>query len=335
METSLPWPDFVVAGFVAFSAWRATRRGFVAVLISLVGFVVALLAAFTFYRPVADLLTAQFGWTPVWSTPVAFVALWGSIELTFGLAETWLMNRYGGRLYESTANKMLAIIPGAAQGFISAAVLLTLLALVPLQRDLRDEILDAPVSGTLVRTTLALQRPFEGIFGPAAREALGFITIAPPDIPGTGSGPGLRPGGESVDLKFRVDDATPAPDEEQAMLDLVNQERTSRGLVALTMDEPLREVARAHAADMFARGYFAHNTPEGVDPFERMREAGIVFGIAGENLALAPTLDMAHNGLMNSPGHRANILRPEFRKVGIGVLDGGIYGKMWVQEFSD
>jgi uncharacterized protein YkwD/uncharacterized membrane protein required for colicin V production len=332
---TLPWPDLLVAGLVALSAWRATRRGFVAVLISLAGFVVALLLAFTFYQPVAQWLTGQFGWTPVWSAPVAFVAIWGITELAFGLVENWLMNRYGGRLYESTANKMLAIIPGAAQGFISAAVMLTLFALVPLQSNLREDILDAPVSGTLVRTTLAVQRPFEGIFGPAAREALGFITIAPPGIPGAGPGNGIQPPGESVDLRFRVHDATPAPDEEQAMLDLVNQERTSRGLVALTMDEPLREVARAHAGDMFARGYFAHNTPEGVDPFERMRDAGIFFGIAGENLALAPTLDMAHNGLMNSPGHRANILRPEFRKVGIGVLDGGIYGKMWVQEFSD
>ena len=331
------WPDILVAVMVAFAAYRATRRGFVAVLISLVGFAAALLVAFLFYNPLAGWLSERFGWTPVWTAPVAFVALWGLTELVFGLAETFLMNRYGGRLYESTANKMLAIIPGAAQGFISAAVLLTMLALIPLQGSVRSEILDAPVSSTLVRTTLALQRPFEGIFGPAAREALGFITISPPEIPGigTGTGNGERPGGESVDLKFRVEDATPAPDEEQSMLDLVNQERTSRGLVPLTIDEPLRDVARAHADDMFARGYFAHNTPEGVDPFERMRAAGIVFGLAGENLALAPTLDMAHNGLMNSPGHRANILRPEFRKVGIGVLDGGIYGKMWVQEFTD
>jgi uncharacterized protein YkwD len=309
----------------------------VAVLISLAGFVVALLVAFTFYSPLAEWITGQFGWSPVWSSPVAFVAIWGLTEVVFAVIEGALMSRYGNRLYESTANRMLAIIPGAAQGFISAAVLLTMLALVPVQSGLRDEVLDAPVSGTLVRTTLALQRPFEGIFGPAAREALGFITISPPGLPGLpGTAPGGgQAGGESVDLKFRVDDATPDPANEQAMLDLVNQERTSRGLVALTMDEPLRDVARLHADDMFARGYFAHNTPEGVDPFERMREAGIVFGIAGENLALAPTLDMAHNGLMNSPGHRANILRPEFRKVGIGVLDGGIYGKMWVQEFSD
>jgi uncharacterized protein YkwD/uncharacterized membrane protein required for colicin V production len=329
------WPDLLVAASVAFAAFRATRRGFVAVLISLAGFIVALLVAFTFYNPLGEWITGQFGWSPVWSAPVAFVALWGVTETLFAVVEGALMSRYGGRLSESTANRMLAIIPGAAQGFISAAVLLTMLALVPLQSGLRTEILEAPVSGTLVRTTLALQRPFEGIFGPAAREALGFITIAPPELPGSGNGSGDTGSGESVDLKFRVDDADPDPANEQAMLDLVNQERTSRGLVALTMDEPLRDVARAHAADMFARGYFAHDTPEGVDPFDRMSAAGILFGIAGENLALAPTLDMAHNGLMNSPGHRANILRPEFRKVGIGVLDGGIYGKMWVQEFSD
>ena len=119
------------------------------------------------------------------------------------------------------------------------------------------------------------------------------------------------------------------------MLALVNRERTSRGLVALEMDAELRLLARDHARDMFKRGYFSHVTPEGKDPFDRMRAANIIFGLAGENLALAPTLDMAHDGLMNSPGHRANILNGGFRKVGIGVLDGGIYGRMFVQEFTD
>jgi len=101
------------------------------------------------------------------------------------------------------------------------------------------------------------------------------------------------------------------------------------------MDPELRLLARAYADEMFRRGFFAHDTPEGVDPFERMRDANIRFGLAGENLALAPTLDVAHNGLMNSPGHRANILKDGFRRVGIGVMDGGIYGKMFVQEFTD
>ena len=86
---------------------------------------------------------------------------------------------------------------------------------------------------------------------------------------------------------------------------------------------------------MFARGYFAHATPEGRDPFERMREAKVSFLTAGENIALAPTLEIAHTGLMNSPGHRANILRPQFGRVGIGIVDGGIHGLMVTQDFRN
>ena len=56
---------------------------------------------------------------------------------------------------------------------------------------------------------------------------------------------------------------------------------------------------------------------------------------AGENLALAPTLHSAHTGLMHSPGHRANILRPQFGRLGIGILDAGRHGLMVTQEFRN
>ncbi|HEX9987252.1 MAG TPA: CvpA family protein [Chloroflexia bacterium] len=330
----MSWPDLLVIGIVIFSAYLATRRGFVAVMLSLVGFVLALVVAFNFFLPVADLLTQQFGWALIWTRPLAFVGLWVLSEVVFEAIERLVVWRTGYRLRESQTNRLLAIIPGAVQGILASAVILTLLALTPQTSNNRDVILKSPLGGRLVSATLAVERPLEGIFGPAAREALGFITVAPPT--GTGK-PGEQEvvGKEGIQLEFTVDDATADPDNETAMLALVNQERTSRGLNALEMDPELRLVARAHADDMFKRGYFAHDTPEGVDPFDRMREANIIFGLAGENLALAPTLDIAHNGLMNSPGHRANILKDGFNKVGIGVLDGGIYGKMWVQEFTD
>jgi uncharacterized protein YkwD len=66
-----------------------------------------------------------------------------------------------------------------------------------------------------------------------------------------------------------------------------------------------------------------------------MTESGVQYMLAGENLAYAPTVEIAHKGLMNSPGHRENILRPEFGRIGIGVIDGGIYGKMFTQNFGD
>jgi uncharacterized protein YkwD len=119
------------------------------------------------------------------------------------------------------------------------------------------------------------------------------------------------------------------------MLDLVNAERFANGLQPLVLDPELTEVARRHSADMFARGYFAHDTPEGLTPFDRMKESKVNFLTAGENLALAPTLSIAHRGLMNSPGHRANILRPQFGRVGIGIMDGGMRGLMVSQEFRN
>jgi uncharacterized protein YkwD len=119
------------------------------------------------------------------------------------------------------------------------------------------------------------------------------------------------------------------------MLQMINKERAAAGLKPLAADTQLTEVARRHSADMFERGYFAHVSPEGRDPFDRMRASGIRFFAAGENLALAPTLQIAHTGLMNSPGHRANILNPQFGRVGIGIMDGGIRGLMISQEFRD
>ena len=86
---------------------------------------------------------------------------------------------------------------------------------------------------------------------------------------------------------------------------------------------------------MFQQGYFSHVSPGGKGPFDRMRNDGVQFTNAGENIALAPTLDIAHSGLMHSPGHRANILRPEFGRLGIGIVDGGKYGLMISQEFRN
>jgi uncharacterized protein YkwD len=292
-----------------------------------VGLILTFVLAFTLYPALASALTDRFGWAPVWSKPLAFVVIWAVGETLISLLGNLLISRLGSHVHYSTTNRVLAVLPGAVQGLIFAAVILTVLALAPLQ-GYRQQIIAGPISGRLVQTTLALERPLEGIFGPAARQTLGFITVPSFSQPQEGESEGMK-------LNFTVEDPTTEPETEDGMLALVNRERTQRGLTPLQMDPELRLLARAHAADMFNRGYFAHDTPEGKNPFDRMREANIIFGAAGENLALAPTLDMAHDGLMNSPGHRANILNSQFRKVGIGVLDGGIYGKMFVQEFTD
>lgn len=121
-------------------------------------------------------------------------------------------------------------------------------------------------------------------------------------------------------------------DAEREMLRAINAERVERGLERLTWCASCAAVAREHSEGMYRGGYFSHEDLDGDDPFDRMVNAGIAYGAAGENLALAPTVEEAHAGLMKSPDHRANILRDEFEQVGIGIYEGP-YGLMCTQVF--
>jgi len=133
---------------------------------------------------------------------------------------------------------------------------------------------------------------------------------------------------------FEATDARllPRSDAERAMLRAINAERREQGLPPLSWCESCARVARGHSKDMYRGGYFSHEDLDGDDPFDRMVNAGVSYGAAGENLALAPTIDEAHDGLMKSPDHRENILRTEFEQVGIGIYEGP-YGLMCTQVF--
>ena len=123
---------------------------------------------------------------------------------------------------------------------------------------------------------------------------------------------------------------------EHTVFDLVNIERDAAGLEALEWDDELAAVARAHSADMAARRFFDHINPDGVSPFGRMMNAGIEYTAASENIAAgASTAEDAMNLWMASDGHRANILDPDMKKIGVGVAQGGEAGIYWTQCFTD
>ena len=121
--------------------------------------------------------------------------------------------------------------------------------------------------------------------------------------------------------------------QEKQMIDLVNKERTSRGLSALKVDMTLVKTARMKSNDMIAKNYFAHQSPTYGSPFDLMKSQGVTYRYAGENLAGAGSVESAHTNLMNSAGHRANILNVNYTHIGIGIVDGGRYGKMFTQHF--
>lgn len=178
------------------------------------------------------------------------------------------------------------------------------------------------LAGRLVDEVMRQAPALEAQLGRDLEEGLPFLT---PAVTRDGRELPLGPLGELA----------PHPEAEPQMIALVNRERVTRGLRPLQFDEALRDVARTHSREMFERRYFSHTSPVTTSPFSRMRRAGIPFLIAGENLAFAPTVQLAHQGLMNSPGHRANILRPQFGRAGIGVIRSQFQGMMVTQMFRN
>jgi uncharacterized protein YkwD len=113
---------------------------------------------------------------------------------------------------------------------------------------------------------------------------------------------------------------------EAAMFDAHNQERANAGVAPLAIDAQLVQLARQRAQTMADTNCFSH-TECGPSAFDLLGGIGYVYQIAGENIARnnypdSQTVDVAMNGFMNSPGHRANILETRYTKVGIGVAFG-------------
>ncbi|GEN34862.1 CAP domain-containing protein [Aneurinibacillus danicus] len=122
--------------------------------------------------------------------------------------------------------------------------------------------------------------------------------------------------------------------DEKQMLDLVNQERAKQGLAPLKINMELQKLARMKSKDMIDKNYFSHQSPTYGSPFDMMNKYGVQYRTAGENIAGNSSVQGAHKSLMNSDGHRKNILNPAFTEVGIGIVDGGPYGKMFTQMFK-
>lgn len=316
------WVDLILLIILLLSIVSSVRQGFILSMLDLLCWVGSLMLAFLFYSSLAAWLDAYFPTIGIWSAPLAFIVILVASRIIFDyLAHRLFLNIPEG-MHTNLFNKLLGIFPGIVKGFLWVVVLSSLLLLLPISSNISENGRDSKLSGWAIGRINWMEDRLSPVFSEL------FNRVVPKPSAAIGEQ-------KSIKLPFTVTDPSPRNDLEAEMLVMVNQEREKHGLKALRADAAIAVVARKHSADMFARGYFSHITPEGVNPFQRIRKEKILFMIAGENLALAQTLAIAHTGLMNSPGHRANILRPSFGRLGIGILDGGAYGLMITQNFRN
>lgn len=309
--TSLPLGviDVAVLALLGFAAWRGYRAGFLATTYGLAAWTIAVAAALVFAGPATNLVEAVAALPRPVAVMVGFVVTIVVTEALLSVAGYFAIRPIVALVRSSRlsgVDRILGTVPATIRAVFIVAVAVLVVAALPVASD--------------VKAAVETSRTGRFVTSEVAAFPLLVTKISEDQT-------------EHLDLPDGIDLA-PDPVAERQLFDLVNKEREQRGLDALVWDERLVPVARSHSEEMFRLKYFSHESPVSGSPFDRLRSAGISYSRAGENLAYAQSVSVAHRGLMQSAGHRENILRAEFTRIGIGVINGGAYGRMATQLFT-
>ncbi len=316
--------DVLILAALLLATVEGWRAGFIATVYGLATWLFGLAVAIFAHPPLAAVIASVASWPPAVARSLAFILILLAVEGVFALAGRFtlapLLRAVRAHHVMGVVDRLAGVVPSVARMVVIIAVSLAALVVFPIAPGVRQAIDGSRFGSALVLEVAALQPRLEQLIGGGDDEGLLLVTKLSADQQQRLQLPG--------DLSL-----APDPEAERQLFDLVNRERGSRGLKPLQQDPRLVPVARAHAEEMFRLKYFGHVSPNTGTPFDRLSKAGILYQRAGENLAYAQSVAVAHTGLMESAAHRENILRPEFTNLGVGVVSAGLYGRMFVQLF--
>ena len=326
-QIHVTWIDAVILTVLALYAVEGYGFGVVYALFDFVKFFISFLAGLKGYAFIVPYLMRYLHMSKGYANAAAFFIVAVIVELMCHVLLKNFVKKVNKEMIEnqfisSWLSNFLGIFPGILSGIILLMFLLTVITALPVSPFLKNAIASSQIGSFLVDRSQVVERELATIFGGAANDTINFLTVEPQV-------------NTSISLGFTVSNGEVDGSAEEQMLIMINDERVKRGEQTLVVDQKLKQLAEYYGQYLLSHGYFSHYTPDGLSPFDRMSQHDIIFQYAGENLAFSANTDLAMQGLMNSPGHRANILSANFRRVGIGVINAGIYGEMFVQEFTD
>ncbi len=318
------WIDWIIFFVVLYHIIDGWDKGLVSILGSTIAFLISLWVAIRFNTEIGGFVGGIFGLPVVWRDAIGYILLALPTEMILNLFIEGQVKKAPPEVTNTPVNRIFGSIFAVGNALIFFAFLLLVILALPIRGTIRRDIKDSVIGHELVVLADRYGGSVRSSLDSIVEEARKFVTIKPQSQ-------------ERVDLNVNPnpDQLTVDPASEEQMVALVNEERVNEGLPPLRVDDRLVTVARDHSLDMFNRRYFSHVTPEGQDLSFRARQQNVEYRIIGENLGYAPDVEMAHTGLMNSDAHRQNILDPTFTRIGIGIIDGDVYGKLFTQIFAN
>lgn len=319
--------DFILGLYFAVLAIRGWVRGFAREAMDLVGLILGIALAFRFSGLVGDWFSDWLGISAEFGRLAGGIAIFLIVGVGATIGAHYLQKVLALPGIALT-NRLFGAGLAMAWALFVAMLLLSLLVVIPLPVSVDESIDESNVAAALTDPDSVPQRMFHAIAGDRVLEALLNLErlvgreklIVDEDE--TLAIPAAEPN------ELRADEGVG-----EEIFDLVNRSRIEEGLDPLAWSGPLAMVGEGHANEMYLEGYFGHTSPLTGTVADRMEVEGIPFRAVGENLALAATPRTVHEGLMDSPGHRANILGIGFTRLGVGVVRGP-HGLMVVQVFS-
>lgn len=321
---ALNWVDWLVIAICVYELYRGWIAGFLTLGTSLLSFILALWVSVRFQAPVTAFFSDKFGIQPFLSTLLAYVAIIMAGQMVFFQVLALAVSRLPKGVEKSPINGLLGALVSCINALTTFGIILLVILILPLKGTVQRDIRSSVIGGAMVNFFNTYGGTLQSTMDDAKKAAAKFLTIEP------GSKESMSLDVAPKESELEIDDR-----DERQLLELVNKERASVGVPALVVDIRIVKVARDHSRDMFLRKYFSHYTPEGKDPGDRLRAGEVPYAVAGENIAFAPDVDVAHQGLMNSPDHKKNILDPSFGHVGIGIIQSSKYGLMVTEDFTN
>lgn len=318
------WIDWIIIAVILYFFINGWQAGLVSLIESLLAFLGSLWFSLKFHAVVGNFIAEKFGVPTIWTSVLGYIVVGFIADLVIHGIVNIFVQKLPKKILESHANQWLGFIVSGINGLVLITFVLLLVTALPLRGTVKRDVRESSIGRQLLVFADRYAGTVKSTLDEATKEALKFITVQPKSKERI-----------TLDIAPLKNELSIDEKSEDRMLSLINSERAKVGVPILVVSTKITEVARAYSRDMLERHYFSHISPEGTDAGDRLVIAGISYAVAGENLAYAPDVEIAHQGLMNSEGHRKNILDSQFHHIGIGVIDGGVYGKMFVQNFTD
>ena len=316
--------DIVLGLVLILIVYRGYRRGLIREGADLLLLVVGALIAFRTGEATAAFFGSWTGASPLVARTIGSFAVFFAIQL----GGSFLIRRFL-RLMGPT--RVVDRIGGAAVSGLWFAFLASLMLLVasalPLSGTPERLLADSTVADLVAGEDAFTKQAVSSIVGDRVLESLVNLNQL------IGDQQVVIEGAERVEIPVLGGDLVEARDEAQEVFELLNLARIDAGEDPLAWSDALAEVASGHGFEMYREGYFSHVSAETGTVADRVAAFGIPTGVVGENLALSPTAASVHEGLLASPGHRANMLNGRFTRVGIAAIQGPL-GLMVVQVFT-